>query len=92
MTNLSYSEFIRELPDYWEVDFEVAGKNFHYERAGNHPKETWIIYLSGPNGEMLFHEEGSNPMLMTQKVLTLKLLDGKTLQELWDQAEITNLI
>ena len=92
MANYSYSEFKQDLPSLWEVDLEIDRQKFHYERDYIRQDDAWRFWLSGSNGMLIFNETANSQDGMTDKVLSLKIYEGKTIAELWDRLEITNLI
>ena len=92
MTDYSYSEFEQDLPDLWEVDFRIDRRGFHYERDYISRDGTWRFWLAGPKGALVFDEVVDSQDGMVEKVLGLEVCEGKTIAELWDRLEITNMI
>ena len=92
MTDYSYAEFEQDLPDLWEVDFRIGRQGFHYERDYISRDKTWRFWLAGPKEALVFDEIVGSQDGMAEKVLGLEVREGKTIAELWDRLEITNMV
>jgi hypothetical protein len=50
------------------------------------------FWLAGPKGALVFDEVVDSQDGMVETVLGLKVCEGRTIAELWDRLEITNMV
>lgn len=85
MKGMTFDEFKETLAKGWEIDFEVNGLSYHYQRSGAH--DLFKVYLTS-KAETLYEAKTSNMESVVKAILSLKIYDGKTLKQMEDEITV----
>lgn len=86
MRGATYEEFADMVREGWEIEFSFRGHECFYQRSGH--GGVFDVYVL-VDGEVVLHETGSDMGAITDRVLELRIYDGKTAKEAQDDITVT---
>ena len=91
MKGCTFDEFKKTVETGWELDFNVAGKEFYYERLtrGN----ASIAHLSyRDENRPFFNKQFTDDGELLEEILGLEIVGEKTIVDLEEDIEVTRMV
>lgn len=91
MKGCTFDEFKKTIETGWEMDFNVAGKEFYYERLTRENIST--AHLSYRDAKSpFFNKNFTDDAELLEEILGLEIVDDKTIVDLEGDIEVTRMI
>lgn len=91
MKGCTFVEFKNTVKTGWELDFNVAGKEFYYERLTRGNISTAHLSYRDEN-KPFFNRQFNDDAELLEAILALEIVGEKTIIDLEEDIEVTRMV